>query len=64
MNYKILPPDKFGGKWYVIPAFGSGRCWGADNEEQAKQILKFIKNKTPELIDNIKRVKYGMVTKA
>ncbi len=53
MNYKILPPEKEGQNWYVIPAYGSGKCWGACTEAQAKQILRFIKNKTPELIGNI-----------
>lgn len=39
-NYIILPPEKEGQRWYVIPA----------SEEAAKQILQFIKNKTPELL--------------
>ncbi len=56
MNYKILPPEREGGKWWVIPAYGSAQCWGASSEVQAKQILKFIKNRTPELINNIIKI--------
>lgn len=56
MNYKILPPEKEGQKFYVIPAYGSGQCWSAETEAQAKQILRFIKNKTPELIKNIQKI--------
>ncbi len=53
--YKILPPEKFRQKYYVIPVHGSGECWEAETERDAKQILRFIKNKTPHLIANIKR---------
>ncbi len=53
--YKILPPEKEGQKYYVIPAYGSGECWEAETEKDAKQIIRFIKNKTPNLINNIKR---------
>lgn len=56
MNYKILKPEKEGQRYYVIPAFGSGQCWEAHTLEQAKQIKRFIKDKTPELIENIRRV--------
>jgi hypothetical protein len=56
MNYKILPPETEGQEYYVVPAFGSGQCWAAVNETQAKQILKFLKNRTPELIKNIQKI--------
>ena len=46
MNYKILPPEKPGQHYYVIPAYGSEQCWGAETETQAKQILRFVKTKT------------------
>jgi len=56
MNYKILPPEKEGQKFCIIPTSGSGQCWETDTEEQAKQILRFIKNKTPKLIQNIRKL--------
>jgi hypothetical protein len=53
MNYKILEPEKDGGKWYVIPSYGSGQCWGALSEEEAKEILRFVKNREPRYITNM-----------
>ncbi len=56
MNYKILSPEEDWQEWYVIPTYGSGQCWRAETEVQAKQILKFIKNSTPNLIQNIHKI--------
>ena len=55
MNYKIMHPEKPGQRYWVVPAVGSGECWGADTELQAKEILRFIKNKTPRWIGNINK---------
>lgn len=57
MNYKILYPEKPGQKYYVIPSVGSGQCWGADTEEHANMILRFIKDNTPNWIENIRKIK-------
>ena len=51
MNFKIIQQ---GQEYYVVPSYGSGKCWVANSEKHAKQILKFIK--TPELITNIRKL--------
>jgi hypothetical protein len=58
MNFKILTPEETGHKYWVVPAYGSGQCWDAETEEEARQILRFIRNRTPELITNVRKIEY------
>ena len=51
--FEIMYPEKQGDRYVVIPKYGSGECWLAETEEEAKQILRFVKNRDPKYIDHI-----------